>query len=1518
MDGAGGAHGTDERVDLDRRLVLVGTGDYRHAPELPLAAEELRAAVRLFGGLGYRVDERIADTGLGATRDLLLDWAYRTRPTGTAVAVYWTGHGLAGPDRRHYLLCSDSHPDRLAGTALAAEDLTRYVLESGADRVLLVIDTCWAGQGGTDAAGAAERLRTALRQGAAGSRRLTDFAVIAVARAGETASPMVFAAALETALARLSVSHKQRYLSVEQVVDTVNDVYRTAGVRQTARAHVETEGYAFFSFENTGYRPEARYDEGDVAELAARLARTGPEGLRRRADLENHFAPRGQGFEHAAPGRHGSYFVGRTAELDRVGHWLAHGDPEWGRGVLVTGGPGVGKSALLGKLLLRATARTADTPAPTAVHARHRFLEDLVTAVADAAGSSATTPQALLGALAARRTPLHLIVDALDEAGEAHGDDTEARRITTELLRPLLRVPCVRLLVGTRPHVLDAFDGEPAVLDLDAFRDSSGQDVADYARRLLQAPDGPGSRGPYDDAGAETVAREIAARAAGSFLSARIAARYLGRAAKPVDTTAPDWHARVPEVGETPGVTFLRVLRHQLGPDTARGLALLSALALAEGPGLPPDHVWRAMATACAAEPDTAFAWDDIAWLLGAVGEHLVEELDPDGRSVYRLYHQAYADALRATLAPTTRTRVAHALAALVPDTRQAPEDLDGPEDSHGEHLDAPEDSHGEHLEVPEDPPGPEHPHGPDDPPGPEAPHRPDDPPGPQDRPPRRDWAAAPPYVRRHLAEHAEGTELLDALALDPAYLLTAGTSALQRVLNRATTEPARAAARAVAHCAALLRSSTDPGTRAAQLRLSAFQSGAVELAAAVRHRYPELPWDTEWAELAPVPYTTLGTFDGGVDGAAVVAAHGRPALVTAEREGPVRAWDAEGGELLAELPGDLGRIAAVHGCPTRPWAALRTAERIWIWDVESRDLIGAPAAPPDTVDCAVTDLAGECLIAALDRRGTVTLMTASGEHLPLTLRAGARRSLLWRAFDGDRLAVAHHEGRLRVAVTRVHRWTERSRRARLTVWELGGASAGTLTVGRTSHRALRGRDVEALALHRDTVAVATHLTLAGPLVGTWSSVRSDAVRLVEWSGHPHGPALLIAPGDGPASGPGAGGPRSGAGLMCLSATEYAVTARGADGIVLGRTRTDAPVCRLLAAGQGPHGLRLVSLGADAWSAKGWHLEPPAEEGEAADDPATTVRAGYRSGRPVVVVRDADGTRLLDGANGAVLDRMEARDDGPVVDAHPGAPVLLRDPPARRKRQRKRQAVGVRFWSSGPPVSFPAMRGLAGAFPVPGVGPTRFVACFTHYEKGEHHLALHTADGRVKDAVNVGLNVVRAVRLVPDGARVFAVVVGYRYRSDGSSDEAPPPEPFLEVRSVPDDTVRFTMHLRTVEVVHDLGRWPRGPVLGYVTSDGELAVRTRFPASFKVDAGKPDIVTRPDRVRVTALRLQTRNGRPTVLTAGADGGLTLFAADTTEVLHRIHLGGEILGMDWLDDERLCVHTATGILCLRLS
>ena len=60
----------------------------------------------------------------------------------------------------------------------------------------------------------------------------------------------------------------------------------------------------------------------------------------------------------------------------------------------------------------------------------------------------------------------------------------------------------------------------------------------------------------------------------------------------------------------------------------------------------------------------------------------------------------------------------------------------------------------------------------------------------------RRDWQAAHPYVRRHLAEHAAAADRLDQLLEDPHYLLTVDpallvpTSRLQLPARRGPPPP--------------------------------------------------------------------------------------------------------------------------------------------------------------------------------------------------------------------------------------------------------------------------------------------------------------------------------------------------------------------------------------------------------------------------------------------------------------------------------------------------------------------------------------------------------------------------------------------------------------------------------------------------------------------------------------------------------------------------------------------------------
>ena len=85
-----------------------------------------------------------------------------------------------------------------------------------------------------------------------------------------------------------------------------------------------------------------------LAEVAARPAH----------DQRNHFAPRGRGVLPFG-GRQGWYFTGRTRALRELAQWLTDsGQPTV---QVVTGTPGSGKSAMLGRLVLLADPQHRQT-----------------------------------------------------------------------------------------------------------------------------------------------------------------------------------------------------------------------------------------------------------------------------------------------------------------------------------------------------------------------------------------------------------------------------------------------------------------------------------------------------------------------------------------------------------------------------------------------------------------------------------------------------------------------------------------------------------------------------------------------------------------------------------------------------------------------------------------------------------------------------------------------------------------------------------------------------------------------------------------------------------------------------------------------------------------------------------------------------------------------------------------------------------------------------------------------------
>jgi hypothetical protein len=361
----------------------------------------------------------------------------------------------------------------------------------------------------------------------------------------------------------------------------------------------------------------------------------------------------------------GLYFSGREAVLRQLAAWLtaARGD---GKGRVITGSPGCGKSAVLGRIVATSIAwyrarldLSGVDPATVvpegcvsaAVHARHKRLDEITGRIADAMGLEAEGTAELLQELGRRGgrsgKPLVVVIDALDEAGSGTAADAggrgEPRRIARELLRPMSEIPGVRLLVGTRRELISAIGPTVIALDLDEPEYRNDEDVAGYVRKVLLAAEELDAVTPYrgDTALADVVAQGVAKRADGVFLVARMTARSLRYMDAPVDVFRPGW---IDDLPSEIGAAFDDWL-DRFGTEELRVRRMLLPLAFAEGHGLPRGQIWSRLASVLAGVECTE---QDITWTLTMAQAYIAEVVD-DGRSAYRLYHQALAEHLRAS-----------------------------------------------------------------------------------------------------------------------------------------------------------------------------------------------------------------------------------------------------------------------------------------------------------------------------------------------------------------------------------------------------------------------------------------------------------------------------------------------------------------------------------------------------------------------------------------------------------------------------------------------------------------------------------------------------------------------------------------------------------------------------------------------------------------------------------------------------------------------------------------------------
>jgi WD40 repeat protein len=622
--------------------LIVAQPAYAQWEQLPLGAKAAKDLAEALTKHGYSLQHAdLLDGGdKPKVEQALGEWFEKT--SSDCVVLFWTGHGSS--DGGHYLICRNSPRAGLTSfNAIDAQALGPVIASCKSEKILVILDTCYSGLGAGEIASAFSRV-LANRLPIAGQERA--IAVIASAHSLEKAQEGLFCNVLRSVLFEPAAirpwSDEDECIHTELLAravkkalpgDVSQPVYKADGIGQD-------------------FIPNPRFRGGRPAENVEERAWR----LQHWAGSE-HFDLAARGIE---VGESGWFFAGRTQLLRRLVTWLENAPHEVR---IVTGPPGAGKSAVMGRLATlsdrqyREAARRAgvmpsvdDGTIPpegiidVAIHAKGKTLDDCARALAEAFSlpvgkEVAVDIGALVTAVGRIERRLTIMIDALDEAVSG-----QSKNIVARLVVPLGRLERVRLLVGSRrsldgrpvpwdedrhDRLRAAFGREAKIDDLeDEFE--TQQDVAAYVRLRLGAGT---SKHRGNEVGIRAAAERVAQRAQGTFLYARIVARTLQDS---------DWLDI--ELPTTALRAFEQDLRARFGAQEQRVNDLLAALAWGEGKGLT-RGVWPSVATALT-WPKRRYDDEDVSWVLGHAGWHIIETGE-DGQAVYRLGHQALADHYR-------------------------------------------------------------------------------------------------------------------------------------------------------------------------------------------------------------------------------------------------------------------------------------------------------------------------------------------------------------------------------------------------------------------------------------------------------------------------------------------------------------------------------------------------------------------------------------------------------------------------------------------------------------------------------------------------------------------------------------------------------------------------------------------------------------------------------------------------------------------------------------------------------
>jgi WD40 repeat protein len=897
---------SDQRLELEQdvarvRELFTGTLGYQNVPlrspgtnrevSINPTRHELQGALDEFLGSGERSENDL-------------------------IVVYYVGHAAILDNGEYHLLPTNFRQGEEERTGIPAQEFARWITTGPTvPKLLLMLDTCHAG-----AAGIEFVQRVARSAGSA--------AVIVAARPLQEAQSGAFTQALLRAVANPATGGRlAASLPIDEVVKVMN--------ADPATPTWQTVGCHLLGMESgqPAFLPNPRHDP-KLADLDLVSRRRQDQKRLRDAEMTRVFLPRARGGD--AVDDHRWRFVGRHKAISHLASWLGNVDSDR-RPRIITGNPGSGKSAVIGRLAALADPQLrsripelhrlpSETLPPigayiaATIDARAKTDEQLIEAIASAGDLTASTVRDLVDRLEEDRAPLVVAVDGLDEAIDPVG---VARTVIWPLLEASATSP-LRILIGTRPHLLSELGvrvwhegrlrkvrdprGRAIVVDLDVhpYRDAAAiQGYAKLWRSGLGAPNGTEGGGALD-----RVADAISDAAGDSFLVALILSRTLAQVPIPSIPSDNETYIKLPR---TAGQAMRQELAARLGSQFGRALDLLQPLAYAQGDGLPWSDLWAPLASSICGRP---YRDDDVEWLLSNSGSYVAETNTSFG-SGYRLFHDALADELRRERDGQDQAEVHRAFADLL--IARSPLRDDG------------------------DP----------------------------------DWSQSDPYTRENLATHAGLAGRLDGLVLDPQFLLVAEQSRLLSALHCLHEEQALAAGDAYRHAAPILRQALGK-ERVSYLQLAALTFGADALVARIGSGTSR-PWSARWARIgAEVAHSAMPGHNQAVLGVTATELAGAPVAVSAGQDGTVRIWDLYSGSSLgAPMRGHAGKawspsIGQLSGRPVVVTAGEDGTVRRW--DLISGLPIGEPT-PPDggrLTSVALATLDGQQLVVSAGEDGLI------------------------------------------------------------------------------------------------------------------------------------------------------------------------------------------------------------------------------------------------------------------------------------------------------------------------------------------------------------------------------------------------------------------------------------------------------------------------------------------------------------------------------------------------------------------